>query len=119
MSVSIVQSTSGAALIMGLVVFLYPVRNRFNGLVRRLAPKNKFPKLPTQDGNTGMQLPFNPNQPNFNLATQSPASTNLGQHQQSQMAIFQPSASAPSDFQSTHANLQGVFKPNNKELASQ
>ena len=106
---------------MGLVVFLYRVRNRFNGLVHRLAPKNKFPKPSTQDGNTGMHFPFNPSgQPNYNLATQSPASTSVGQHQQNQMAIFQPSSSAPSDFQSVHAGLQGVFKPNKKEpLASQ
>ena len=121
MIISIVQSTSGATLIMGIIVFLYRVRNRFNSLVHRVAPKHKFPKPPTQDGNTGMHFPFNPSgQPNYNLTSQSPASTSLGQHQQNQMAIFQLSSSAPSDFQSVHAGLQGVFKPNNKEpLASQ
>ena len=43
MVIEIVQSTTGAALVIGLIILLYRLRNRFNRIVHRTIPKSKFP----------------------------------------------------------------------------
>ena len=43
MVIEIVQSTSAAALVVGLIVLFYRMRNRFNRLVHRTLPKTRFP----------------------------------------------------------------------------
>ena len=64
MIVEIIQSTSGVALVVGLMALLYRARNRFNRIVHRAIPKSKFPPPPPQNPNQITQYPYN-------LATQA------------------------------------------------
>ena len=43
MVIEIVQCTEGAALVIGLIVLLHRLQNRFNRIVHRTIPKTKFP----------------------------------------------------------------------------
>ena len=51
MIVEIVQSTTGAALVIGLIVLLDRIRNRYNRIVHRTIPKSKFPPPHQPNGN--------------------------------------------------------------------
>ena len=109
MIVEIIQSTSGVALVVGLMALLYRARNRFNRIVHRTIPKSKFPPPPPQNPNQITQYPYN-------LATQA-----LAPQSQHQLTPFaSPSmVNGANNFHSLHGNLQDMFKPTNKENSSQ
>ena len=93
MVIEIVQSTAGVGFIIGLIVTLYKLRNRFNRLIRRTLPKTKFPHPPPlQSFTTGQNMPagqhFTYSQP-----PQPPAPTQPSAQLQNQLPMvqFQPS----------------------------
>ena len=100
MIIEIVQSTSGVALVIGVIILLYRARNRFNRVVHRTIPKCKFP--PPLNANATPQYPYHV------TATS----------QQHQLAAFTPQSmtGGPRNFQNLHGNLQGIFKPTKDEM---
>ena len=99
MIIEIVQSTSGVALVIGVIILLYRARNRFNRIVHRTIPKSKFP--PPLNASPTPQYPYHV------TATS----------QQHQLAAFTPQSmtGGSSNFQNLHGNLQGIFKPTKDE----
>lgn len=94
----IAQTTSGIALALGLIVFIYRSRNRFNKLVKRTLPKSKYPPGQITESNP----PYNPQV--------SPMSQFAPTNQQ-----IVPFANSPNqDF----ASLHGTFKPTFKAQAT-
>ena len=94
MIVEIVQSTTGAALVIGLIILLYKLRNRFNRIVYRTIPKSKFPPPPQSNGNqTQLQ---------YHIANQAISTP----PQRIQLTPFVPS-NGNNNFQ----NLHEMFKP--------
>ena len=94
MIIEIVQSTTGAALVIGLIVLLYRLRNRFNRIVHRTIPKSKFPPLHQPNGNQTQQQ--------YHIANQAISTP----PQRTQLTPFVP-FNGNNNFQ----NLHEMFKP--------
>ena len=94
MIIEIVQSTTGAALVIGLIILLYRLRNRFNRIVQRTIPKSKFPPPHRPNGNQ--------TQHQYHIANQAISAP----PQLTQLTTFVPS-NGNNNFQ----NLHEMFKP--------
>ena len=92
----IVQSTSGIALALGLIVFIYRSRNRFNKLVKRTLPKSKYPP--------GQITELNP-QHAYNLQAAS-----INQYAPTNQQVVPFSGGPNQDFATMHAAFKPTFK---------
>ena len=106
MIVEIVQSTTGAALVIGVIILLYRARNRFNRIVHRTIPKSKYP--PPLNPNPNSQHPYHV------TAAQALSAQASQQHQ---LAAFTPQSmtGGPNNFHNLHGSLQGMFKATKEE----
>ena len=106
MIVEIVQSTTGAALVIGVIILLYRARNRFNRIVHRTIPKSKYP--PPLNASPNSQHPYHV------TATQALSAQTSQQHQ---LAAFTPQSmtGGPNNFHNLHGSLQGMFKATKEE----
>ena len=103
MIIEIVQTASGAGVMIGLVAFLYKVRNRVNSIIHRTIPKSRFPAPmpPMQQMNTysQMQIPYG-------LATQNNAA---------QTSLYNPTTAATA--QNAQSQMQAPATQQNQLLA--
>ena len=86
--------TTGAAIVIGLIVLLHRLRNRFNRIVHRTIPKTKFPPAHHPNGSQA--------QHQYHIANQSHSTP----PQQTQLTPF-ASSHGNSNFQ----NMHEMFKP--------
>ena len=93
MVIEIIQSTAGVGFIIGLIVTLYKLRNRFNRLVKRTLPKTKFPpQLPSFTPGQNMPAQNMPAGQHFTYSQPpQPAPNQPPTQLQNQLVQFQPS----------------------------
>ena len=116
MIIEIVQSTSGAALIIGLLVLLYRIRNRVNAIIHRTIPKSKFPPPPPMNACPQMQMSYSlaiqnaAQPPCYNLAAQNAAAQNTQMQMPAQQSQQTSNPLATLSSSSSLANANSSFQ---------